>query len=369
MLRTCAIVALAGLTSFGAGAMAQTSSEPVDVIAFGSCARERDAQPIWTEIVAQQPDVFLFIGDNMYADFQEEDGKLVMKPVTDVRRIEEAYAALGAQDGYRRILRTCPVLATWDDHDYGANDAGKEYPLKEAAKKAFWDFYGEPPTSPLRNQPGVYQSRVLGPAGRRVQIILLDTRFNRDALDVAPKDQRTRRGPYLPTTDTSRTLLGEAQWKWLEERLREPAEIRLIVSSIQVVADEHGFETWGNFPHERQRLYALIDSTDAGGVVFLSGDRHLAEISVDRVPRLDGTRPPYPLWDFTSSGMNERARVVTDPNQYRVGPVRRETNFGVVNIKWQEPIEQTQIELIALGDRGQTLNRQTLWLGDLREKR
>ena len=45
------------------------TSQELNLIAFGSCAREREPQPIWTEIIAKDPDLFLFIGDNHYADF------------------------------------------------------------------------------------------------------------------------------------------------------------------------------------------------------------------------------------------------------------------------------------------------------------
>ncbi len=357
-----------------APAAAQTAPaggvEPLDVIAFGSCAREREAQPIWTEIVATNPDLFLFIGDNHYADFWEKDGKMVMAPVETVGRLEEAYAMLAAQPGWQRIQRTCPVMATWDDHDFGANDAGTEYPLKRDSQRLFMDFYGFSPADPARQREGIYSARVFGPTGRRVQVIMLDTRYFRDPLERATDAQREagravgRRGPYVPTADTSRTMLGEAQWTWLAEQLKQPAEVRIIASSIQVVADEHGFETWGNFPHERQRLYGLIASTNASGVVFLSGDRHLTEISVDR-----GLSPeravPYPMWDFTSSGMTQRPEPARDPNTLRVGPVRKETTFGLVRIAWGQTPETTSIAFEAIGDRGQLLTRQTVFLSDL----
>ena len=75
-------------------------------------------------------------------------------------------------------------------------------------------------------------------------------------------------------------MLGEDQWRWLAEQLRVPAEVRLLVSSIQVVAEDHGWEKWMNFPHERERLFKLIRETGAEGVIILSGDRHLAELSM-----------------------------------------------------------------------------------------
>ena len=337
-----------------------------DTIAFGSCARERQAQPIWTEIIAQQPDLFLFIGDNHYADFWLKDGRMVMEPVPNPERIAEAYDALAAKPGYRRMQRACPIMATWDDHDYGANDAGNDFVFREESKDLFCDFYGFGENHPIREQQGVYQSRVFeGPRGERVQVIVLDTRYNRDPLVKASKEEREttgRRGPYTATTDTSTTILGEEQWAWLERQFRKPADVRILASSIQIVADEHGYETWGNFPHERQRLYDLIDRTDASGVIAISGDRHLLEISRDA-----GRGAPYPFWDFTSSGLTQKPGEALDANSFRVGPVLRETNFGVIRFEWGETPDQTKIHLEGLGDQGQMLTRQTVWLSDLSE--
>lgn len=339
------------------------AAEPFDVIAFGSCARERQEQPIWSEIIAKRPDLFLFIGDNHYADFWEKDGKMVMQPVPNPERIQEAYDALAGKPGYRRMLRTCPILATWDDHDYGANDAGNDFVFREESRDLFLDFYGFGENAPIREQDGVYHSRFFdGPDGQRVQVIMLDTRFNRDPLERAA-DRQGRRGPYGPTSDTSRTILGDAQWRWLEAQFRMPADVRILASSIQIVSDEHGYETWGNFPHERERLYDLIDATNASGVLAISGDRHLMEISRDV-----GRGSPYPFWDFTSSGLTQRAQVVGDPNSFRVGPVLRETNFGVIRFEWGATPETTAISLEGYGDRGQLLNRQTVWLSELSEE-
>lgn len=348
---------------------ASTAAASDFTISFGSCARERLPQPIWTEVLATDPDVFLFIGDNQYADVFYRDGRRVMAPVDDIERIREAYRDLDAKSGFRRLRRAVPLMATWDDHDYGANDAGTEYALKEESKQAFFDFYGFRENDPIREQPGVYNARVfteeVAGEAKRVQVIMLDTRFNRDSLD--RKDVREPGlGSYRPTEITSKTMLGEEQWEWLEAELRKPADVRVIASSIQVVAWEHGYETWGNMPHERQRLYDLIDETDAAGVVFVSGDRHLMEISRD-ASGWEGAGVPYTMWDFTSSGMTERPRPVSEPNSYRVGPVLRETNFGVIEIDWTEDGSDASIDLVGLGDQGQMLTRQTVWLSDLAE--
>jgi alkaline phosphatase D len=109
-----------------------------------------------------------------------------------------------------------------------------------------------------------------------VQVILLDTRFFRSPLQVGAEEGEAgegRRGRYAPNEDPTATMLGDAQWEWLAVQLRQPAELRLIGSSVQAIAKDHGFEKWGNFPAERRRLWRLIRETRANGVVLLSGDR------------------------------------------------------------------------------------------------
>src|SRR5688572_9172827 len=205
-----------------AGFATPQSDRAISRVAFGSCAGEQLPQPIWERVVAAKPDLFLFIGDNIYGDTEDMDV------------LSAKYAKLGAQPGYRKLLETCPVLATWDDHDYGVNDGGVEYPKKRESQQVFLDFFGVPKESPRRNREGVYYSELSGPPGKRLQVILLDTRYFRSPLVRRPPGQAGT-GPYIANNDPSSTVLGEAQWKWLEEQLRIPAEVRIIASSIQVV--------------------------------------------------------------------------------------------------------------------------------------
>ena len=316
----------------------------IDTLAFGSCARQDKPQPIWDEIAAHEPDVFLFIGDNMYADLDRGRRGVTLADVA------HTYVELSNVEPFARFRQGVPILATWDDHDYGLNDAGRELPFKRGSQLALLQFFREPVDSPRWDREGVYGSWVFGPEGRRVQVIVLDTRYFRDAVDRRAGGRPPRRGPYQPTEDDTRTLLGEAQWAWLAGELQEPADVRIVASSIQVVPWEHGWESWGNFPHERRRLFELIDETQAHGVVFVSGDRHLMEIS-----RADHPEAPYPMWDFTSSGLNENPRPVREPNRFRVGPVVRDTNYGVVEIDWHaDPVTLT---LTGRG-RGDTVHTQ-----------
>ena len=226
-----------------------------------------------------------------------------------------------------------PVLATWDDHDYGLNDAGAEFPLKHVAQEAFLDF--SPPQPGPRGRyratrtPGIYHARTFGPVGRRVQVILLDTRFFRGPL--TRNEHRPRgRGPYRPDPESASGMLGEAQWAWLDEQLRRPADLRVIASSIQVVADEHGWETWGNLPRERDRLVQLIDDTDAVGRGFCQRRPPPAGVVARRADRVCPIRcgtPPPRAWTPVD-------RRCPNPTGRAWGPVFRGTNFGVLRINW-----------------------------------
>jgi len=331
---------LSWIVSGPAGAAAD--EPPLERIAFGSCARQDQPQPIWDAVVAMTPQRFLFIGDNIYGDSD------------DMNVLRAKYALLGAQPGYRRLKAACPVLATWDDHDYGKNDGGADYSKRRESQQVFLDFFEAAADDPRRKREGVYSAQIVGPPGKRTQIILLDTRYFRSPLKKTPNTAEPGegyRGIYGPNDDPATTILGDAQWRWLDEQLRLPAELRIIASSFQVLADEHGWEMWGNFPHERRRLLRLIRDTQAQGVVFLSGDRHLAELA--RLPADHPDGVGYPLYDVTSSSLNAPSRNFTkagvrfgnELNSYRVGLTFFDVNFGAVLVDWEaaDPIVRLQV--------------------------
>jgi len=310
------------------------SAKVLSKITFGSCASQNKPQPIWDTIVAEKPDLFLFIGDNIYGDTQ------------DMAVMKEKYDTLGAKPGYQRLLKVCPVLSTWDDHDYGQNDGGSNYPMREESAKEFLDFFNVPKDSPRRTRAGIYGAKTFGEEGQRVQVILLDTRYFRSSKmvrDTRSKEEKKAQnivGWYLPHTDTSTTLLGAAQWAWLEQQLQSPAEIRIIASSIQVVSREKGMECWGNFPHERKRLIELISKTKANGVVCISGDVHFSELSVEK-------SGAYPLYDLTSSGLtNSSTSWSKTVNNLRSGKTYAQNNFGVITIDWAS--KSLSLEIISL---------------------
>ena len=331
---------------------------PVSRIAFGSCAKQWESQPIWNTVAAAKPDLFLFIGDAIYGDWHGD------KPFTPTAESLQAdWGRLAAIPEFAAVRKQVPFMATWDNHDYGSHDGGAEFSLKETSKSVFLDFFGEPEDSPRRQTPGIYDARIFGPEGRRVQVILLDTRFFRSDFRRDPRTKEERKaigkvGKYSPNDDKDATLLGEAQWQWLEQQLGQPAKLRLIISSTQIVANEKGMDEWGVFPLERQRLFDLIDSTGATGVLLLSGNVHFTELS-----KTD--EGGYPLYDFTASGMTHVNPDYPDaPNTHRIAGPYVEHNVGVVEIDWEAP--DPVVRLRALGVDGREGFKYELLLGDLK---
>lgn len=295
------------------------ADEPVTRIAFGSCLHQNQGQEIWPSISAQDPQLFLFLGDNIYGDTKD----------MDVLRAK--WAQLLGHPGYQSLKAKCPILATWDDHDYGWNDAGAEYPHRAESQQIFLETFDVPKDREPWSRPGIYDARVFGEAGRRLQIIFLDTRYFRGPLVKLTK--RHEWGPYDVNPDKTATLLGEAQWAWFRQQLLEPADARIIVSSIQVLPVDHRWERWENLPHERVRLFSLLAETKPGPVLFLSGDRHLAEFM--EMPPSDPLYPGSQVFEVTSSGMNHaQGGKVEEPNRYRVGANFRDLNFGMLTIDW-----------------------------------
>jgi alkaline phosphatase D len=322
---------------------ASPSANPSRIV-FGSCAM-RDRQAVWGAIVDSKPDAFLFLGDNIYADIDVKRG------TPDERRIEimrERYEVLENRPQFQAICAGPNVFATWDDHDFGLNDAGAELAWKETSRdifKAFWNKHVEQDN--YGGDDGVYSFQQVGD----VQFIMLDTRYNRSPID-APE------GP-------EKTLLGARQWAWLEEILEnKPAKLRIIASSVQVLSDDHRFEKWGrNFEGERRKLLEILRRHAVEGVLFVSGDRHCADITVRNLGA------GYNLYDVTSSGISAARKpgetTYLDPNSHRLTGFYSGDNFGAIEIDWSDA--DPRIELQIRDEVGDVVARHKLRLSQLRQ--
>ncbi|PQJ82134.1 alkaline phosphatase D family protein [Polaribacter glomeratus] len=302
------------------------SNDLVDfAIAFGSCNKQYKPNILWQEIKKNKPDLWIWGGDNIYSD------------TDDMSKMQKDYDLLNKQKGYLELVANLPVMATWDDHDYGFNDSGVEFYKKKEAQKLFLDFFKVDENSPLRKQEGIYTSKDFKTAKGTIKVIILDTRYFRTELLKASEGSKKR---YIPNTDPDSSVLGAAQWNWLKNELdTSTADFNIIVSSIQILSSEHGFETWGNFPNDVERLKNSIVKSKAKGVFMLSGDRHISEFSKTTVNNLE-----YPLIDFTSSGLTHAyATFVSEPNQYRVQNVVSEISFGLLQFNFQSKSVRMQM--------------------------
>jgi alkaline phosphatase D len=308
----------------------------VQRICFGSCANQNKPQPILRDVVSRQPDLFIYLGDNIYGDTE------------DMNVLRAKYEKLGTKPEFQALRAAVPTLAIWDDHDYGANDSGKEYRPAAESREIFLDFWREPQDSPRRQHPGIYHSHLFSDGKRTLQVILLDTRSFRDSL--ARNKLRSWKNDYHPDPNPNKTLLGDEQWKWLAEQLRQPADVRIMASSIQFSHQHNGWESWTNLPQELVKMTEVIKDTQANGVVFISGDVHWGELSKLPVPGL------YPLYDVTSSGLTETWPSVEE-NQNRVGEIVRENNFGMIEIDWNAKDPEIHMQLFDITGKQRVSHR------------
>ncbi len=309
------------IAAFGLLGLTDAVANTQTVIGFGSCLHQDKPQPIWQAIQNEPLDAFLLLGDNVYGDTE------------DMHELRAKYKKQFSRDDYRVIADRVPVYAIWDDHDYGEDDAGKNYPQKEASREILLDTFNVPPGSPRRHRPdGIYTSTVVGAEKQRIQVIMPDLRWNRDDLDsvnrlvyLTSKAPRNL-GPYEPHTDPAKVMLGEAQWAWLEEQLQVPADLRIFASSLQLIPEFTGWESWANFPHERQRLFDLLARYQVSNLIFISGDTHWGELSEATI---NGTK-----WiELTSSGLTETWKDIS-PNIHRISEGYAQANYGIIEVDW-----------------------------------
>jgi alkaline phosphatase D len=275
-------------------------------IAFGSCNKQWKPNFMWKAITNCKPDLWIWLGDSIDAATE------------DVEYLRSQYEKQKQNPEYAELRKRCPIIGTWDDNDYGMKDGNKHYSKKAESQQLFLDFIDELKDSPRRKQEGIYASYIYGEPGKRIKVILLDLRYNADEAG--------------PESD----LLGEKQWQWLENVLKNSKDdVVFLGSSIQILSCEHPYEHWDNYPKSRKRILQLLADAKPKLAVILSGDRHLAEIS-----KSDDLNLPYPLYEVTSSGLTHhvdffyhlRVFFLPEKNPYRVENHLYENNFGVIDI-------------------------------------
>lgn len=313
---------------------------PFEKIAFGSCNRQDSPQPLWKPIAADHPDLWVWMGDNIYGDSR----------VMDTLRAK--YARQNANLDYQVLKASTPVIGVWDDHDYGINDGGKNFVQKKESRDLMFDFVGIPAQAPERKREGGYTSHTFGKGDQQVKVILLDVRYFRDTL---------MRENRVYQTNPNGQVLGEEQWKWLENELvKSKAKVNLLVSGSQFLPTEHAYEKWANFPKERERLLQLLASSGVQTPILLSGDRHIAEIM-----KLEDERFPMGLYEVTSSGMTHTwSGIAEEKNSLRVSELIAKLNYGLATIDW----ESKQVVMEIKGENGRVYAQQVIPMTAKRKK-
>lgn len=283
-------------------------------IAVLGCHRQFEPAPALARYLETEPDLCLWIGDNVYADAPQ-----------DPSYIQRCYDALAAKPAFQQMMTEFDYMATWDDHDFGLNNAGRAYPFKAESKEMFRRFWGLEETLPAE-QEGIYYARHFTIGEHRLQVIMLDVRYQRDEPS--------------PTGD----VLGEAQWQWLEARLREPADLRVLVSGSQILLNrDSGSETWDEYPEAKERLFTLIRESQAERVVFLTGDQHYGEVCRLR-DALD-----FDAVELQFAGINQ----IEDPefNPLRVAPaIRSLHSVAVIDLQMAGTAEEVPHLLFRIAD-------------------
>ena len=288
-------------------------------IGLGSCLDQDYPQPIWQSIKKEDLNYFIFLGDNVYGDTR----------YGSLRKMKSAY------DKQKKVLpdflNDISIFSIWDDHDFGINDGGGDYRFKRRAQELYLDFWEITKDDDRSNREGIYFSKNEIFFGKNFKFIFLDTRFFRSKL-------KGKKSNYIENIEPDATILGNAQWTWLENELKSDFDFLFIFSSIQIIAKDHRFEKWSNFPNERAKLFELLEQFNDKTILF-SGDRHRAGIY-----RKNG------IIEVTSSSMNKPGSSFNETDSYLIGKTYPQENYGVLEI-----LENT-IHIKIKDIKGNTLN-------------
>ena len=283
-------------------------------IGFASCLNQEKKMPIFNTIKAEGFDLFLMMGDNVYGNSESDD-------------LKELNAAYNEQrKNFDKLDFDFPIEAIWDDNDYGLGDGGKEYHLKYKSKELFLDFWDVSANDPRRKRDGLYHEIIKDFKGKTIQLLFLDTRTFRDNLKPSDDKGAVGKERYIPFLDSTLTMLGDAQWQWLAQRMSVTIDYRFIISSIQFLAIGHGWECWNNLPYERQKLINLIDKSKIEHTVLLSGDRHRGGLYQLK------TKTNKIISEMTSSSLNVPYSNSEEPGPLRVGGTYSRENYGVIQL-------------------------------------
>ncbi|MBA3939960.1 MAG: hypothetical protein C0520_01990 [Sphingopyxis sp.] len=300
-------------------------------VAFGSCARIQSdpEQPIWKAVAQYRPDLFFWLGDNIYGDS--------IVPATLVAE----YQRQRFVPGFQPIGRSVPQLAIWDDHDYGLDNFDRTNPIRDQALKIFGQFWANPAVG-LPDTPGVFFD------------------YNYGGVDFIFVDGRYHRAPDADEDTPQKEFLGKGQFEWLQQRLlasRAPFKVIACGSGWSRFKGPGG-DSWAAYQHERTRLFNFIRDNKIRGVVLLSGDTHFPYVACAPWSERGG----YDLYDLVSSalaqiiaeapgGMEERIATRMLPDRMIRPPLLGVNNAGIIDFDLTGPVPTLSFNVINIRGR------------------
>ena len=192
----------------------------------------------------------------------------------------------------QNFLKSMPQLAMWDDHDYGPDNSGSNFILKETSRAVFKKYWCNP--SYGANEQGVYTKYSYSD----VDIFLCDDRWWR-SVD-GWKDSSNGQ------PNSEKIMLGAQQLNWLKNSLLySTATFKIIVIGSQVLNQISRAQDFPDFPVEYNDLMKFLNDYKIPGLLFLSGDRHHSEIiKMER-------QANYTLYDVTVSPLTSGVSKVS----------------------------------------------------------
>jgi len=234
--------------------IADTANE---VLTFGAVACTDKSKPLGTLARAAERtdlDAFLFCGDNAYCD-----------GATTLSDYRAEYVAHFGRPEHVAIRAATGMYITWDDHEI-TNDTNPETLDPAQLATAFKTFFEHAPIS----EPTPRQIWRSARWGTTAEIFILDCRSER-----------------LPSTIISQNpiYISPAQMTWLKAGLAaSPCAFKLIINSVPItnmpaVWDVYPTDRWEAYGAQRTEILRFIDDSAIPGVLWISGDFHLAFIS------------------------------------------------------------------------------------------
>ena len=272
-------------------------------IGFGSCNYQHNDQGFWEKIIHFNPNLWIFLGDNVYTDKTNKWEELLSKPSID--NMIDQYETLVSTIPFRKFMlkNSIEKIGIWDDHDYLINNSNvlENDNYKTVSKKLFTMFLNINEKHKMMQREGIYTYYDLVISNQHlVRFFMLDVRTFRTDIDI----------------------LGTEQWTWLEESLsKSSARVNILCSGSMVLSKINDYDSWFKNGWAYNRLINLLENLKIKNIIILSGDIHQGRLISKNN-----------MIEIVSSPLSSPVTKHIGDNEYNIGNVVTVHNFGFIDI-------------------------------------